>query len=946
MAVGIYFDGRRIIRPQAVTKIDDSGMYGRGLGGANVLAVIGESTGGQPKTVQWFTDPSYAKTILRSGNLLKAIQRAYDPSAEVPGAYTVAAIRVNPALQSELVLADGLNNPLVLVKSVDYGIWNNQIKVRIETGTLAGTRKATVTYGTSYDQGDNIRRQSFFLGCADPLARTASYTISIPVVGTTNKRLSTAVVGNFQKVLFNNNTVWTNYTTEAKELDASYFDVGLEVTNDELYFGSDRPFNSIDFNKGVRPDSLSGTGTGAVTTTTTKLTDTRLALAINAYVGAVITCNVKTMTVTANDATSFTGASWSGGGTPGDGNAWTAVHPNVQNIASAIEGHYWNGTAWATAAITDGTKGTSNKPFSTNGYITFTQPSSWAKNTVNAETYYWIRIRVVTAQPNLDAGAQGDYTWLGKGITVDLSLYPTIQELVDYLDSLSHYEVGVVTSKPDSEYSYNLDDVNAVSMMSGGNTTLSVAYSSGTTLRINELTNFAVGDYITISRLDGTMEEARRITSKSGTSGVGTLGIDSALSTTYPITTTVVREAAIVNSNLQALIDWFGESSAYVTATHIDQELWEANTAYVLGHAIVPTSANGYAYVVSVAGTSGSAEPTWGAVLGVTQTDNTVTWKCVILTRGVVANIGDTYMNGGTEGVTSNQDWSDCLELLQNEDTNLVTCVTPDPAVWASLSTHCSYMSTVGKRERIGFCGGFASSDGYTSGLGRWNNSTTIAASINAMLAYALQLNSDRMVYVGPGFTAYDENGTLTTYSGAISAALVAGMASGVDVAEPLTHKSIKVIGLEYNFKWADLDRLLEGGICPLEYDPGRAYRVCQSITTWLRNDKYNRREVSVRRTADYVARQVRDRLEMDFVGTKGTLTTLISIKNATTSVLTQMVRLELLAGDAANPPYKNIQVRLDGDTAYVDFECSPVIPINYIPVTIHLTVFTTTLTA
>jgi len=214
------------------------------------------------------------------------------------------------------------------------------------------------------------------------------------------------------------------------------------------------------------------------------------------------------------------------------------------------------------------------------------------------------------------------------------------------------------------------------------------------------------------------------------------------------------------------------------------------------------------------------------------------------------------------------------------------------------------------------------------------------------MIAYAMQLNTDRMCYVGPGFTGYDENGILTTYNGAIAAALVAGMAAGVDVAEPLTHKSIKVVGLEYNFKWSDLDRLLEAGVLPLSYDPGHGYRVEQSISTWLRNDKYNRRELSVGRTVDYVARQVRDRLETDFVGTKGTMTTLISIKNATISVLNACYKLGLLAGNAANPPFKNVQVTLDGDTAYVEFEASPVIPINYIPITIHLTVFTTTLTA
>src|SRR4030042_3959606 len=102
MAIGVFWNNIRMIRPQAATKIDDAGMFGRGLGGANTLALIGECTGGEPGRVIWFTDPSYAKTILRSGPLLSALQRAYSPSNEVGGAYLVGAIRVNPAIQSTL----------------------------------------------------------------------------------------------------------------------------------------------------------------------------------------------------------------------------------------------------------------------------------------------------------------------------------------------------------------------------------------------------------------------------------------------------------------------------------------------------------------------------------------------------------------------------------------------------------------------------------------------------------------------------------------------------------------------------------------------------------------------------------------------------------------------------------------------------------------------------
>jgi hypothetical protein len=75
--------------------------------------------------------------------------------------------------------------------------------------------------------------------------------------------------------------------------------------------------------QGIPP--LSGTANAAVTSNDTTLTDTRLAMPTNLYVGMVITCNGKTMTVTSNTATVFTGASWSGGSNPGNGNAWSGA---------------------------------------------------------------------------------------------------------------------------------------------------------------------------------------------------------------------------------------------------------------------------------------------------------------------------------------------------------------------------------------------------------------------------------------------------------------------------------------------------------------------------------------------------------------------------------------------------------------------------------------------
>lgn len=55
---------------------------------------------------------------------------------------------------------------------------------------------------------------------------------------------------------------------------------------------------------------------------------------------------------------------------------------------------------------------------------------------------------------------------------------------------------------------------------------------------------------------------------------------------------------------------------------------WAAATIYTSNEYRVPTVANGYAYQVTVAGTSHAAtQPTWPTTVGATVTDGTVTWQ-------------------------------------------------------------------------------------------------------------------------------------------------------------------------------------------------------------------------------------------------------------------------------------------------------------------------------
>jgi len=58
--------------------------------------------------------------------------------------------------------------------------------------------------------------------------------------------------------------------------------------------------------------------------------------------------------------------------------------------------------------------------------------------------------------------------------------------------------------------------------------------------------------------------------------------------------------------------------------------IWVASTAYALDAEVVPTvgKANGFTYICTTAGTSGTAEPAWPVTLDATITDGGVVWTC------------------------------------------------------------------------------------------------------------------------------------------------------------------------------------------------------------------------------------------------------------------------------------------------------------------------------
>lgn len=76
---------------------------------------------------------------------------------------------------------------------------------------------------------------------------------------------------------------------------------------------------------------------------------------------------------------------------------------------------------------------------------------------------------------------------------------------------------------------------------------------------------------------------------------------------------------------------------------------WQASTAYSLGDRVVPSTAAGYHYLCTTAGTShADTEPTWDTTEGGTTSDGTVTWTTIVDVGYHEVASGDGYTTGGT----------------------------------------------------------------------------------------------------------------------------------------------------------------------------------------------------------------------------------------------------------------------------------------------------------
>ena len=97
----------------------------------NIEGKMGSTGGGEINKVYVVGDKQTAKTIFKSGELLKALEESFNA-----GASLIYAQRIGPATQSEISLNDSSGTPTIKLSSIEPGIYFNGIEVDvIDDGT-------------------------------------------------------------------------------------------------------------------------------------------------------------------------------------------------------------------------------------------------------------------------------------------------------------------------------------------------------------------------------------------------------------------------------------------------------------------------------------------------------------------------------------------------------------------------------------------------------------------------------------------------------------------------------------------------------------------------------------------------------------------------------------------------------------------------------------------
>ena len=139
MAITVFPRNNKI-RPSTSISVNTDALAGSATSGDKHLMLLGQADGGRPGVVYKINSYTSAKDIFRGGDLLRAIEGAFNPSSSGNASNSILALRVGNAEKASLIKS-GLT-----FKSLQYNVDANKIQVALKENSLTKAKDLQVVY--------------------------------------------------------------------------------------------------------------------------------------------------------------------------------------------------------------------------------------------------------------------------------------------------------------------------------------------------------------------------------------------------------------------------------------------------------------------------------------------------------------------------------------------------------------------------------------------------------------------------------------------------------------------------------------------------------------------------------------------------------------------------------------------------------------------------------
>lgn len=222
-----------------------------------------------------------------------------------------------------------------------------------------------------------------------------------------------------------------------------------------------------------------------------------------------------------------------------------------------------------------------------------------------------------------------------------------------------------------------------------------------------------------------------------------------------------------------------------------------------------------------------------------------------------VDNFETTALSGASVGVSPDS-WTNLFnQFTDSYDNNgylgyYLIPLTDDAAIQAEATAFANTQARIGNAMRV------------IAGAG-------ISEPKQQLISRSLELDDARANLVGNSAMVKMSDGTTQDMPGYMLAAMVGGLASGIDIGDSITNKPLNLVSLDQNFTTDDINELTGSGVVTIKYLQNRAsssFRIVDDVTTSTKVDEPLEHEMAIGESSDFLVAGIREKLD-PFIGSK-----------------------------------------------------------------------------